>query len=66
MTGNELRDIRSRLGLTQEEFGERLGVTLTTVWRWEHEQRQIVESIARLVHYVAKEGKPKKKRKARA
>ena len=31
-----IREIRTRLGLTQEKFAARLGVTLPTVNRWEN------------------------------
>ncbi len=32
---SEIKSIRDRLGLTQAQFGERLGVTDATVCRWE-------------------------------
>lgn len=53
--------MRMRLGLTQEELGEKLGVRKNTIWRWEHEQRRIPEPVARLVHYLEKEVKTEKK-----
>ena len=31
-----VREIRNRLGLTQERFAARLGVTLPTISRWEN------------------------------
>jgi DNA-binding transcriptional regulator YiaG len=36
--GNELsiRDMRSRLSMTQEEFAHALGITVSTVNRWEN------------------------------
>ena len=63
VTGKELQAIRTRLGLTQGELGRRLGVTLTTVWRWEHSQRRIPELAARLVPYLAKEVRAEQKTK---
>ncbi len=33
--GNLVRTVRSRLGLTQEQFASRLGVTFASVNRWE-------------------------------
>jgi putative transcriptional regulator len=30
-----IRDLRNRLGLTQEEFAHALGITVSTVNRWE-------------------------------
>jgi DNA-binding transcriptional regulator YiaG len=32
----QIRALRNRLGLTQEEFAHRLGVTFSTVNRWEN------------------------------
>jgi putative transcriptional regulator len=34
--GRKIKRIRQSLGLTQEEFAHRLGVTLCTVNRWEN------------------------------
>ena len=34
-TGQAVRTLRQRLGMTQEEFGRRIQVTLSTVNRWE-------------------------------
>ena len=62
MTGAELRTIRTRLRLTQEELGTRLGVRKNTVWRWETEMRHIPEPVARLVPYLAKEVKTERKK----
>ena len=36
MEGRKIKKIRQSLGLTQEEFAHRLGVTLCTVNRWEN------------------------------
>ena len=36
MEGRKIKRIRLSLGLTQEEFAHRLGVTLCTVNRWEN------------------------------
>ena len=30
-----VRDLRSRLGMTQEDFARALGITVSTVCRWE-------------------------------
>jgi putative transcriptional regulator len=32
---NNIRDLRSSLGLTQEQFAAKVGVTFSTVNRWE-------------------------------
>jgi len=34
--GGMIREARTRLGLTQEKFAARLGVTLPTINRWEN------------------------------
>jgi transcriptional regulator with XRE-family HTH domain len=36
MTSKEFRAFRLRLGLTQLQLAERMGVRSNTVWRWEH------------------------------
>ena len=36
MNGKQIKKSRLLLGLTQEEFAHRLGVTLCTVNRWEN------------------------------
>ena len=63
MTGTDLRTIRTRLGLTQEELGQRLGVRKNTVWRWETGMRHIPEPVARLLSYLAKEVKGEQKKR---
>jgi transcriptional regulator with XRE-family HTH domain len=65
VTGNELREIRTRLGLTQEELGKRLGVRKMTVWRWEHEYRHIPELATRLIQYIEKEVRTERQKKTR-
>lgn len=39
-----LRDIRTRLDLTQRAFGQKLGVTTRTINRWEHGQSEMPQS----------------------
>lgn len=53
MTGEDLRRIRKRLGLTQAALAERLGVTPTSVARWERNEVSIREPIARLIRLLA-------------
>lgn len=36
MNGQKIRKIRKALGLTQEEFSKRLGVSFVTLNRWEN------------------------------
>lgn len=38
MTGEQIRAARERAGLTQEELGRRLGVSMRTVGNWERGQ----------------------------
>jgi transcriptional regulator with XRE-family HTH domain len=38
MTGQELRNTRKRLALTQAELGEKLGISGNTIARWEREE----------------------------
>lgn len=35
MDGVRVKEVRQTLGLTQEEFAHRIGVTVSTVNRWE-------------------------------
>lgn len=52
----QIREVRNRLGLTQEKFAARLGVTFPTVNRWENgktkpsplAQKQIKDLITQL------------------
>lgn len=41
MTGQELRERRAALGLTQEALARRIGVALNTIQRWELGTRRI-------------------------
>lgn len=36
MSGDEIRSLRKKLGLTQEEFAHAVAVTFSTVNRWEN------------------------------
>jgi len=46
MNGTLIKQLRQDLGLTQEEFAHRLGVTLCTVNRWEN-NRSLPSRLAR-------------------
>lgn len=61
MKGKELRAIRKRLGWTQAEFAESLGVAENTVARWERDERTIREPVARFIRAIAAREKPKRK-----
>lgn len=53
MSGQDLRVIRKMLGLTQIGLAIRLGVTGTTVARWERGAVPVAEPAARLVRLLA-------------
>lgn len=54
MTGKDLRRIRKRLGLTQVQLAERIGVTANTIARQERGEVRISEPEARLLLLLAK------------
>lgn len=64
MNGERLKEIRERLGLTQDELAELIGLKgkyrRNTVTRWEMGQMAIREPTARLIEIIAKQRKPKK------
>ena len=66
MTGDELKQLRTRLELTQEELGQRLGVARVTVARWEIGLRRIPELAVRLLQHVAKEVREEQKKRKKA
>jgi DNA-binding transcriptional regulator YiaG len=49
VTGDELRHLRDRLGLTQALLAERLGVHRITLVRWEQGRARIPAAAAELV-----------------
>ena len=55
MKEREVRVIRKRLGISQRELGERLGVAQNTVARWERGEAAITEPIARLLRIAGGE-----------
>jgi len=57
--GAELRAIRKRLGKTQAQLADAVGVATNTIARYERDEMRISEPIARLVRIIA-EGKRKK------
>jgi len=61
MTPKDLKRIRQKLGLTQEDLAERLGVTRITVGRWETGMRRITEPMARLIKRIAAEERKRKR-----
>lgn len=53
MNGNELRAIRKKIGLTQHELSERLGVTRKTLIGWEAMETNIDEGVALQVQKIS-------------
>jgi DNA-binding XRE family transcriptional regulator len=62
MTGKEMRQARKRLGMTQEEFGEALGVHWNSVARMERDEFRIIRTTELAIKFLLltetkKEGK---------
>ena len=53
MTPTELRAIRKRLGLTQRQFAELLGVHEVTVAKWEAGMQAIRRTHGKLIELIA-------------
>jgi len=62
VTGEEVRRLRSRLGLSQAQFGELVGVARNSVARWERGEMAIRESAARLMRLLARQHAATRKR----
>jgi len=56
-TGNAIFKLRMRLSLTQEQFAYRLGVTVSTVSRWECGHRAPSPLAAKALAYLDRNGK---------
>ena len=56
-----IREVRARLGLTQEKFAARLGVTLPTINRWENGRTKpsplAIQNLRELISSMGEEGK---------
>jgi putative transcriptional regulator len=50
-----IRDLRARLGLTQEKFAARLGVTFPTINRWENGRAKPSPLALRQIQMLAQE-----------
>jgi transcriptional regulator with XRE-family HTH domain len=52
MNGQQLRYIRKALNLSQTELGDKLGLTMLTVWRYEAEKQQPLPRTLRHMQHV--------------
>lgn len=55
MNGDDVRELRNKLGLSMGAFAERVGVSLHEVWRWEHGQAKPSPMAVRLFEQLKKE-----------
>ncbi len=55
-----VRELRERIGLTQEKFAAKLGVTTPTINRWEHGRAKpsplALSQIEKLIRKLGKDG----------
>jgi transcriptional regulator with XRE-family HTH domain len=66
MTKDEVKRLRKKLGWTQQKLADELGVTQTSVARWEIGMNQIEEPTARLLKLLVKlETKPRRRNDGR-
>ena len=65
MTGDELRRTRRRLGLTQVQMAESVGIHSNTIARQERGEVGIGEPLSRLVRLMAKQRPTPIKRRGR-
>jgi DNA-binding XRE family transcriptional regulator len=64
MTGKEMRQARSQLGMTQEELGEALGVHWNSIARMERDEFPIIRTTELAVKYLLlTESKKRRKKK---
>jgi putative transcriptional regulator len=52
--GNLTRSLRRRLGMTQEEFAYEIGVTVSTVNRWENAHNEPNRLARKAIHELAR------------
>jgi transcriptional regulator with XRE-family HTH domain len=61
MKPDELKRIRTRLGFTQDQLADEIGVHRVTVAKWEAGSRGIPEPVARLVQRIQAERRPRRR-----
>jgi DNA-binding transcriptional regulator YiaG len=71
MDGADIKKLRKQLGLTQEEFAHKIGVTFATVNRWENVKSKpsrlalrILEALNEKVQAGARKSSPKSSKKS--
>ncbi len=63
MKGSELRALRLRMGCTQKQLAQQVGVTKNTVARWERDELGMRASAERLIRLLAAQHKPQRRKK---
>ncbi len=64
MTPEELKSWRKKAGYTQEELAQILGITKTTVYRWEAAMREIPPFLALALECLEKKKGGEKRKRA--
>lgn len=59
ISARELKERRAKLGLTQAQLAQQMGVTWNTVARWETDQRRIPPMAAILLAYIERSTRPR-------
>jgi DNA-binding transcriptional regulator YiaG len=62
VSAEELKTLRDRLGLTQAELAELIGVGWNTIARWETAQREIPPMAMKLLGYIEREARGKQRK----
>ena len=60
MTATDLRRLRTRLGLTQAQLAERVGVPSNTIARWERAEMKMRPAMDRLIRLAVPEADRKR------
>lgn len=51
ITGEKLRELRKKFGLTQQDLGDELGIRRSSIARWEKGDREITIPYQKLFNY---------------
>lgn len=65
VNGNELKDFRAKLGLTQQQLADALSVDRNTVARWERDERAIPPFLPLALETLERRQKLASKRKTK-